>query len=826
MTNSTPLTGLTSREASAKLSTFGKNELPEDKSRSPFKILLQILREPMIALLVIGVIIYFILGERNEAIFLFFMVGFVASITYFQESRTEKALKALRQLANPKVRVIRNGVQETVLSNTIVPGDIVIISEGDRVPAEGVVLEANSLEINESSITGESLPAIKTSTTTKNKDNITDPTNVFGGTLVVKGSGIIRIEQTGQNTTIGTIGKSLVTLGEQPTRLQKETKKLVQIIGGIALVVLVIFSVWTYLSTHSLLTSLLSSIAVAMSILPEELPVVLTIFLSLGAVKIAKKKVLARNIPSIETLGSATVICTDKTGTLTQNRMSVERIISFNQKNDLDIRRVIRFAVLSSTPQKPDMMEKAIIDYTPQEKIPASYHLLKHYPISSHLPMVGNAWENENKTEIYVKGGVEAVVYQAELDDHAKQTIIKVAEELSSLGMRVIAVGTVSSPHAPKTLTHQKIKVEGLIGLSDPIREEAASSIKHCKQAGIRVIMITGDHPTTAAYIASKVGILGKSVLTGQEIDVLSRRDLARQLQNTNICARIRPEQKLQIVQALQQNGEIVAMIGDGVNDAPALKAANMGIAMGLRGTDVAREASDLILLDDQFPSIINAIAEGRRIFLNIRKAMGFIVAVHLPIITLAVAPILFGWPAIITPIHIVLLELIIDPACTIIFEQEPAPKKLMTSPPRSPKEKILDAVMTLTSITYGITIALILLASNIYLRSIMITLEMQRTINLYILLILIALLVESISNIGLKPTEILRSLRLPHLIMLLLVGGLLLALNLIPFLRQTLQLSALNTQYYLIIFISIGVYLTISFGIHLLSQLRETLET
>lgn len=701
-----PHLGLTSSQAARRLETHGLNLLPQQKPRSSLRILLNVIKEPMITLLMISGGIYFFLGDKTEALLLGTMIGFIAIITFVQEKKTENALSALKKLANPKVRVIRNGTEQIIPSYLLVPDDLVKISEGDRIPADGYVIQTEGLYIDESSITGESLPVIK------NQDDV-----IYSGTLATSGWAYFKVTHTGTATKIGEIGTSLQNITEAPTRMQLETKQLIYRFAVIGLLASLIATISLWLTSNDFTAAALQGIAIAMSLLPEEFPVVITIFTALGALRIARKRVLMTNLPTLETLGSATVLCTDKTGTLTQNQMTVTGVVSpnhplenpYQKKLSLQAAKTLSYARYACHLVISDSMEIAIDNAwkVVTTKLPHidEFSSLKQ----NHTYMINQVKFSTNKQLYIAKGAPETIFDLCHIKGTERHQLTTTVKDLANTGSRLLAIASSAKPD-------EVYSYQGLICLSDPIRPGVRQAVADCFRAGIRVIMITGDFPETARAIGESIGLTGtKNILTGDEINSLTKSELMSRLKAANICARIMPAQKLQIVEALKRSKEIVAMTGDGVNDAPALKAAHMGIAMGQKGTDVAREAADMILTDDNFVSIVNAIKGGRRIFTNIRKAVGFIIAVHLPIALAAIVPSLFGWPLILTPVHIVILELLIDPSCTLVFEAEPAEASIMDDPPRPTTEKLFNRQVFIRAIYSGIAVSLSVLGAYIY---------------------------------------------------------------------------------------------------------------
>ena len=692
------------------------NELPTAKSKNIGQIALEVVKEPMFVLLLVCSSIYLLLGDYTEGIMLSASILIIIFITFYQYQKTERAIESLRQLSSPKAMVIRNGQTVKIPGREIVIGDIVLVNEGDRIPADGILIHGTNLSVDESMLTGESIPVSKDTLACEGSSQ------VFSGTLVVQGSGKLEVNAIGIHTEFGKIGKSLQQIVQDPTRLQKEMKVLIRnlfIIGGFISVLVVIAF---YLTRGDFIASLLSGLASAMAILPEEFPVVLTIFLAIGAWRLSQQNVLTRNPSAIETLGSATVLCSDKTGTITQNNMILSTLIKEHfiiEKNEFEenienIEELIFTAVLASPPESIDPMERAVyaVNKTLPSSLPPSFTLQKEYPLSKDLFAMTRILEDENG-QLYVgsKGAPEAILELCLISEEEKNHLLSKVKMLAKRGQRILGVakGKVENREFPVSQKDFSFEFMGFLGFEDPIRPEVPEAIKQCYSAGIKVIMITGDYPETAKNIGKQAGLNEKEeILTGADLKNLSDNELKEKIKNVNIFARIIPEQKLQIIKALKANGEIVAMTGDGVNDAPALKAADIGISMGGKGTDVARESSSLVLLDDNFSSIVMAIKSGRRIFDNLQKAMGYIIAIHIPIIGLALLPAFFpALPILLMPLHIVFMELIIDPVCSIAFESEKEEIGVMKRPPRDPNM----AFFGLNQIFKSSLVGLILLA-------------------------------------------------------------------------------------------------------------------
>jgi P-type Ca2+ transporter type 2C len=717
--------GLSVHEAGMRLAQHGFNELPSARPKTIGHIAMEVIKEPMFILLLSCGSLYMVLGDYREGIVLLSTILIIIGITFYQHQKTERSLEALRQLSSPRALVIRNGVEIRIPGREVVPGDIILVSEGDRIPADSTLLESSYLSVDESLLTGESVPVLKKANDEKEK--------LFSGTLVVQGSGIARVINTGLKSQMGQIGASLSSIGSSETRLQHEMKVLVKkliVIGiFISLSVVLVF----YLFREGFLEALLNGLAASMAILPEEFPVVLTIFLALGSWRLSKKNVLTRKPSVIETLGSATVLCADKTGTITQNRMavavihdSVSSMISFSP-NELDktFAEVLATGHLACQHNSVDPMEKAIqlaYHHSSVSEKEDAWELIKEYPVSKELLAMTRVLKRKHDavTLVAAKGAPEAIFQLCRLDQNAISQQLQIVNELASKGYRVLAIAKgkdVFNP--PQRQQDIAFSLMGYIGLEDPIRSEVPSAVQSCVSAGIKVIMITGDFPITAKSIANQIGMRSNGrIITGKEMDSMNDAELAKHINNATVFARILPDQKLRIVKALKANQEIVAMTGDGVNDAPALKAADIGIAMGNKGTDVAREASSLVLLDDNFASIVLAIRLGRRIFDNLQKAMSYIIAIHIPIIGLVLVPaFVSSLPVLMLPLHIVFMELIIDPVCSIAFESEQDEKGIMQRPPRRPNELFFGTTKILGSVFNGALLLLMVLI--IYLASI-----------------------------------------------------------------------------------------------------------
>jgi Ca2+-transporting ATPase len=727
------LQGLSEAEAAARFEREGPNELASAKPPSVFRTALQVLREPMFLLLIGTGVVYVLLGDPKEAVALMVAVFVIIGITFYQERKTEHALLALRELSSPRALVIRDGERRRIAGREVVRGDLVVLAEGDRIPADGLVLESRNLTADESLLTGESVPVRKV---TAHRDVAMehpggdDQPFIFSGTLVAQGRGIARITATGPRTELGKIGKALETLRQEDTHLQRETNRLVRFLAVASLFLCAFVAVAYGYTRGDWLRGVLAGLTLAISMIPEEFPVVLTIFLALGAWRISRQRVLTRRMPAIETLGSATVLCVDKTGTLTLNRMTVEKLfaggeylnVPSHRENQLPekFHQTVEFSILASSRDPFDPMEKAFLQLGDQYSFSTNHlhperALAREYPLSSGLPAMSRAWETPGSAGYLVaaKGAPEAIISLCRLGALEERKLLAATEEMAASGLRVLGVARAHCAGAlPDDQRTFKFSFVGLVGLADPLRPSVPAAVKGCYAAGIRVIMITGDYPVTATNIAAQIPLRNATdVITGPELRKMSDSELERRIRTVNIFARVVPEQKLQLIHALRATGEVVAMTGDGVNDAPALKAADIGVAMGARGTDVAREAAAMVLLDDDFSSIVNAIRLGRRIYDNLKKATSYILALHVPIAGLSLVPVLVGWPLILMPLHVLFLELVTDPACSIAFEAEPEEANVMKRPPRDPRERLFPRDRVMLSLLQGLAVLLCVLA-------------------------------------------------------------------------------------------------------------------
>ena len=741
----TGFAGLSEDDARRRIAADGPNEIASQEKRSLFAIVIEVVREPMFLMLVAAGALYLVMGSPGDALMLLGFVFVVMAITIVQERRTERALDALRDLSSPRALVIRGGIRRRVAGREVARGDILVLSEGDRVPADAILRRAINLSVDESLLTGESVPVRKTPSAeakSLERPGGDDLPSVYSGTLVTAGQGIAEVVNTGGRTELGKIGMALQQIQHEPTSLQKETGRLVRTLAIVGLaacgIVVVTYALTRGGTAQVWKEGLLAGIAMAMAILPEEFPVILTIFLALGAWRISRSHVLTRRMPAIETLGAATVLCVDKTGTLTQNQMTLKKLAIGGRTATIgadvgnlseEFHALLENAILASKLDPFDPMELALQAAGDRllmrtEHLHPEWSLLREYPLTPQLLAVSQAWKLGAGEDVVVasKGAPEAIAELCRLSPERRADVAGEAAALAAEGLRVLGVACARMAAGSLPGEHSQLALEfvGLVGLEDPLRATVPAAVSECRTAGIRIVMITGDYPATAQSIARQAGLASpEKIITGPELERMSDEELAKQIKDVQVFARVVPEQKLRIVMALKANREIVAMTGDGVNDAPALKAAHIGIAMGGRGTDVAREAASLVLLDDDFSSIVAAVRLGRRIYDNIKKAIAFTFAVHVPIAGLSMLPVFFsGWPLLLFPVHIVFLELIIDPSCSLVFEAEEAEANVMERPPRSASERLFSFATVGWAVLEGLSVLAVCLGVFLFSRT------------------------------------------------------------------------------------------------------------
>ena len=695
--------GLSHQEAQAGWRRFGPNELPVMEDGGLMRTLAGVGSEPMFVLLLVAAGVYLLIGDLAEGLLLSFFALVTVGLVIFQEQRSSQALKALKALAAPEVRVARQSQLQLVPVREVVPGDWVCLDEGQRVAADGTIRHGAGLMMDESLLTGESAPVHKTPCT----QGATPEALAFAGTLVVGGHGWLEVTHTGANTRMGRIGVSLSHIEVSPTPLQRQLKAVVQVFALAALLASALLWAWYAWQQGDPLQGLLAAIALGMAMLPEEFPMALTVFLALGAWRLAQLQVLVRRPAVIEALGAATVLCVDKTGTLTENRMRLQRVVTPNADEPAAAlptlsqpgSTLLGWAWLASRPDGADPMDRAIgaaADQYPMAVGSWSATWRAHHEEvhSAHRRMAVRTWiDPAGNLHRAAKGAPEAVLSWCGADAISSQTWLQRVHVLAARGFRVLAVAADSRQLPPPSgLERVPAQLLGLLAFEDPLRASVPSAVAQARAAGVRVVMITGDHPATALAIAQQGGLAHtQRAMQGHELERLDASALALASRTVDVFARMAPQHKLLLVQALKSEGHTVAMTGDGVNDAPALKAAHIGIAMGRRGTDVAREAAGLVLLDEDFSRIVSGVRMGRRIYDNLRKVMNYITAIHLPIAGLALLPVVWGWPPLLLPVHVVLTEMVVDPMCSLAFEGAPESRSIMRQPPRRLNERLLS---------------------------------------------------------------------------------------------------------------------------------------
>lgn len=694
---------------------YGKNTFQVGSQNRFLNIVWDIIREPMFILLVIACSLYFILGNTAEGIMMAIAMAIVTTISLYQEVKSSKALEALKQFTEPKVTVIRDGKEQVISNEELVPGDIIVVEEGMKIPADAILLQANDLSINESIISGESLPVEKHETEGQNI--------LYQGSTIESGKCIARVTATGNNTVLGKIGKAVAGYNPPKTLLQLQLNKFVRRLALFGLIGFFIILLVNYLHYREFATSLLFALTLAMSAVPEEIPVAFSSFMALGAYKMSKLGIISRQPQIIENLGAVTVICLDKTGTITENKMQVKSIYDYKEDAIIDItdkenthlkdKSLILLAALASESNPFDSMEKAIWEaYRLHAGSEANdkWKMVNEYPLEGHPPMMTHVYQQGDNKVIAGKGAAERILKASKLDDNSSKKVMQHVRQLAANGYRVI--GVASAIHAGDELPVMQDDFnwtfQGLLALYDPPKKNMREVLKKINDAGIEIKLLTGDYPETGINIAGQVGINNHlHSINGGQIMNMKEDELQTILKSTSVFARMFPDAKLKVINALKANGEIVAMTGDGVNDAPALKSSDIGIAMGQKGTETARQVSDLILTDDNLEKMVMAISEGRRIFNNLLKAIRYIISIHIPIILTASLPVVLGWkyPNIFTPIHVIFLELIMGPTCSIFFENEPEEKDNMLSRPRSRTTGLFTVDELLIGVVQGLVI-------------------------------------------------------------------------------------------------------------------------
>jgi Ca2+-transporting ATPase len=721
---SIPSTGLSDAEARRRQAEFGFNDLEDREQRGFWRTLRSVATEPMFALLLVAAALYLVIGDLGEGLLLAFFALVTVGLVIFQERRSERALDALRELAAPQVRAIRDGRVVRIPARELVPGDRFLVAEGERVAADAVLREAQSISADESLLTGESVPVRKRCAidAVLPEDAVPggdDSPVVHASTLIVAGHGVAEVLTTGRRTRVGKIGASLAAIDLSPTPLEQHLRRLVRVLGLGALAMSALLVLWYGWQRGQWLQGALSGIALGMAMLPEEFPMALAVFLAMGAWRLARIQVLARRPAAIEALGSATVLCVDKTGTLTENRMRLSRLVAADDDVEVSgapalpegVHRLLEFAVLASRRGSVDPMDRAVLDAADRtlietEHLHPDWLLRQEYPLSPSLLAMSHAWTDAaGRRFVAAKGAPEAVADLCHLSPERTDALMRRVRTLAEQGMRVLAVaqGTSADGSLARLQHDYDFDLLGLLAFEDPLRASVPAAMAEVRGAGIAVVMITGDHAATALSIARQAGIdVEHGALTGEQLAAMDDAALRHAAKHVRVFARMLPEQKLRLVQAHRANGETVAMTGDGVNDAPALKAAHIGIAMGARGTDVAREAAGLVLLDEDFGRIVGGVRMGRRIFENLRKVMTYITAIHVPIAGLAMLPLLMGLPPLMLPVHVVLTEMVIDPVCSLAFEGAPEEADVMRQAPRRGDESLVGRPMLVRGLAQG----------------------------------------------------------------------------------------------------------------------------
>jgi P-type Ca2+ transporter type 2C len=706
--------GLSQKEVDASREEHGQNSLDYKKENEFLEAVKSLAKEPMVVLLLVASAIYFISGDVGDGIFLASAIVLVATISLYQDSRSRNALEKLKNFTQPTCKVVRDGDVVEIKSEELVVGDALMIEEGTFIAADGVIIHSNDFSVNESILTGESFSVYK--------DQAKEDNLVYQGTTVASGLAIATITNIGNETKLGKIGKSLESIEEEETPLELQISNFVKkmVIAG-AIVFVIVWAI-NYLKSYDVLDSLLKALTLAMSILPEEIPVAFTTFMALGAWRLMKMGIIVKQMKTVETLGSATVICTDKTGTITENKMSLARLFALGSgkiskpENQLDEpeKELLTIAMWASEPIPFDPMEVAL--HAAYSKIIVQddrhdFELFHEYPLGGKPPMMTHIFENKQKKRIIAaKGAPEALMEVSDLTDTEKQKIEDAIKELTIEGYRVLGVGQAyfDGNDFPENQQEFKFTFKGIVAFYDPPKKNIQSVLESFYKAGIAVKIITGDNAATTTAIAKQVGFRGhEKSISGDELMALSESELEKRVMDTNLFTRMFPEAKLKIINALKAQNEIVAMTGDGVNDGPALKAAHIGIAMGKKGTEIAKQAASLILVEDDLLKMVDAVAMGRKIYTNLKKAIQYIISIHIPIVLTVFIPLALGWifPNIFSPVHIIFLELIMGPTCSIIYENEPMEKNTMIQKPRPISNTFFSWKELTTSIIQGLMI-------------------------------------------------------------------------------------------------------------------------
>ena len=710
------LKGLSDSEVKIAQEQYGDNAIKSDQNSAWYSLLFDILKEPMTLILIAVSIIYVLVGDLGEAAFMFVAIVAVTGISFYQDSRNQKALQELEKLNEPLSSVIRNGRLVEIPTHEITIGDLCVTEEGKMINADGNIVHSNDFSVNESALTGESMSVFK---------DIEHP-EIYSGTLTVSGLAIFEVTAIGAGTKLGKIGTSILSIKEEKSPLQLQIEKFVKGMAIIGIIVFVMVCGFNYFQTKDIVSSLLNGLTLAMSILPEEIPVAFTTFMALGSWKLLREGIIVKKSSVVETLGSTTVICSDKTGTITENSMKLKAIYDAktssvfdeNQFKNVEISEIIQYAMWSSEPVPFDPMEKTlhrVYEHTQLDER-NQYQMFFEYPLSGKPPMMTHCFKNnKNQRIIAAKGAPEAILNVSNLSKEEKNQLKKVIDDFGLKGFRLLGVAksNFEEDNFPKHQQDLPFEFLGFVVFYDPPKKGINTVFQQIYDAGIKVKVITGDNAETTKSIAEQAGILhAENSITGSEIAQLSETDLLQTAHDKVLFARMFPEAKLAVVKALKEDGEVVAMLGDGVNDGPALKAAHIGVAMGEKGTEIAKQAAQLILTNDDLGKLVVGIAAGRRIYTNLKKAVQYIISIHIPIILIVSLPLFLGWafPQIFTPVHVIFLELVMGPTCSIVYENEPLEKDSMKRKPRPMTETFLNWKELSTSIIQGIIITLGLL--------------------------------------------------------------------------------------------------------------------
>lgn len=718
------LKGLNDSEVAASRKEYGYNSIDTGHKSTGWELLINILKEPMLILLFAISVIYFFIGDYGEALFMLLAIIAVSAISLYQDTRSKKALEALEKLNEPLSKVIRNARVVEIPTHEIAVGDLCITEEGKMINADGQIEHSNDFSVNEASLTGESLSVFKSSESEDNK--------VYSGTLAVSGLAVFKVEKIGADTRLGKIGMSISEIKEEPSPLQLQIRRFVKAMAIAGLIIFLMVCAVSYYHSGHVIDSLLNGLTLAMSVLPEEIPVAFTTFMALGAWKLMREGIIVKRSSIVETLGSTTVICTDKTGTITENSMQLKHLYDYSSDKTYDennfgddaLSNLIDYAMWSSEPVPFDPMEKTlhkIYEQTQSPDLRKAFEMIHEYPLDGKPPMMTHLFENAEKQRVIAaKGAPEAILNVSTLPESEKDKIRSIIQSLGQQGFRILGVARSDFEGTGFPEKQQSFKFDflGLVVFYDPPKKGIQEVFRHIYDAGIKVKVITGDNTDTTRSIAAQAGIeYATEAVEGKDIMQYSDEQLLQVTEEKVLFTRMFPDAKLAVVNALKKQGEVVAMLGDGVNDSPALKAAHIGVAMGNKGTEIAKAAASLVITNDDLDKLITGIASGRRIYANIKKAIQYIISIHIPIILTVSLPLFLGWvfPQIFTPVHVIFLELIMGPTCSIVYENEPMEKNTMLQKPRKMNDTFLNWKELTISIVQGVIITIGVLSAYQY---------------------------------------------------------------------------------------------------------------